>query len=129
MEEEDKKIYSIWNPVCYSACSRVLNFQVTRECQRAIRKYERLEEYVKEVDEEGSAEIFAVDFAALKQINSDIVAWLWIPRVLDYPPYMKKIIPITCTIPFKKSIIDAGVLDARNMVDFPIVRTSFTAII
>ena len=49
-----------------------------------------------ESGEAGSAEAFTVDFEALQQINPDIVAWLRIPDVLDYPV----------------------VLDARNTADF-----------
>ena len=80
-------------------------FQIISEYQRADQEYEELKEYVKEAEKEeqdqkegeaerqeeedsreaGSAEAFTVDFGALQQINLDIVAWLQIPGVLDYP--------------------------------------------
>ena len=118
-------------------------FQIISEYQRAD------QEYVKEAEEEeqdqkegqpekqeeeesgeaGSAKAFTVDFASLQQINSDIVAWLRIPGVLDYPVVQGT--AITCTIPSGKSITLPGVFffwmpEIRRI--FLIVRISFTGI-
>ena len=78
-------------------------YQIISEYQTAEREYEQLQEYVKvekntrdpentkpnvaEDDEEGEKqeETVTVDFASLQVINPDIVAWLRIPGVLEYP--------------------------------------------
>src|SRR5699024_1222522 len=80
-------------------------FQIISEYPRADQEYEELKEDVKEAEKEeqdekegepevqeveesgeaGSAEAFTVDFEALQQNNPDVVAWLRIPGVLDYP--------------------------------------------
>ena len=78
-------------------------YQIISEYQTAEREYEQLQEYVKvekntrdpentkpnvaEDDKEGEKqeETVTVDFAPLQAINPDIVAWLRIPGVLEYP--------------------------------------------
>lgn len=78
-------------------------YQIISEYQKAEREYEQLQEYVKvekntrdpentkpnvaEDDKEGEKqeETVTVDFAPLQAINPDIVAWLRIPGVLEYP--------------------------------------------
>lgn len=78
-------------------------YQIVSEYQKAEQEYEQLQEYVKvekstrepenakpniaEDDKKGETqeETVTVDFAALQAINPDIVAWLRIPGVLEYP--------------------------------------------
>ena len=115
-------------------------FQIISEYQRADQEYEELKEYVKEAEEEekdqeeeqpekqeeeesgeaGSAEAFTVDFEALQQINPDIVAWLRIPGVLDYPVVQGTDNSYYLDHTFRKEYNIAGsiFLDARNMADF-----------
>ena len=115
-------------------------FQIISEYQRADQEYEELKEYVKErgdkeQDQEegqpekqeeeergnaGSAEAFTVDFAALQQINPDIVAWLRIPGVLDYPVVQGTDNSYYLHHTFRKEYNIAGsiFLDARNEADF-----------
>ena len=114
-------------------------FQIISEYQRADQEYEELTEYIRETDEEdtaqddktenkeveeteesGSAEDFTVDFEALKQINADIVAWLRIPGVLDYPVVQGTDNSYYLHNTFRKEYNIAGsiFLDARNASDF-----------
>ena len=115
-------------------------FQIISEYQRADQEYEELKEYVKErgdkeQDQEegqpekqeeeesgdaGSEEAFTVDFAALQQINPDIVAWLRIPCVLDYPVVQGTDNSYYLHHTFRKEYNIAGsiFLDARNASDF-----------
>lgn len=78
-------------------------YQIVSEYQKAEQEYEQLQEYVKvekntrdpentkpnvaEDDKEGEKQeaTVTVDFASLQAINPDIVAWLRIPGVLEYP--------------------------------------------
>lgn len=114
-------------------------FQIVSEYQRADQEYEELTEYIRETDEEdtaqddktenteveeteesGSAENFIVDFEALKQINADIVAWIRIPGVLDYPVVQGTDNSYYLHHTFRKEYNIAGsiFLDARNTADF-----------
>lgn len=115
-------------------------FQIISEYQRADQEYEELKEYVKEAEKEeqdqkegepekqeeeesgeaGSAEAFTVDFEALQQINPDIVAWLRIPGVLDYPVVQGTDNSYYLHHTFRKeyNIAASIFLDARNMADF-----------
>lgn len=114
-------------------------FQIISEYQRADQEYEELTEYIRETDERdtaqddktenkeveeteesGSAEDFTVDFDALKQINSDIVAWIRIPGVLDYPVVQGTDNSYYLHHTFRKEYNIAGsiFLDARNTADF-----------
>ena len=78
-------------------------YQIVSEYQKAEQEYEELQEYVKvekstrepesekpnivgdDKNGETQEETVTVDFAALQAINPDIVAWLRIPGVLEYP--------------------------------------------
>lgn len=114
-------------------------FQIISEYQRADQEYEELTEYIRETDEEdtdqddkaenkevketegpGSAEDFTVDFDALKQINEDIIAWIRIPGVLDYPVVQGTDNSYYLHHTFRKEYNIAGsiFLDARNKADF-----------
>lgn len=114
-------------------------FQIVSEYQRADQEYEELTEYIRETDEEdtpqddkvenredeeteesGSAENFIVDFEALKQINADIVAWIRIPGVLDYPVVQGTDNSYYLHHTFRREYNIAGsiFLDARNTADF-----------
>ena len=53
-------------------------YQIISEYQKAAQEYEQLQTYVK-------VETVTVDFAALQEINPDVVAWIRIPGVLEYP--------------------------------------------
>ena len=114
-------------------------FQIISEYQRADQEYEELTEYIRETDEgdtaqddkteneedeetdkSGSAEDFTVDFDALKQINSDIAAWIRIPGVLDYPVVQGTDNSYYLHHTFRKEYNIAGsiFLDSRNASDF-----------
>ena len=75
---------------------------------------------VEETEESGSAEDFTVDFDALKQINSDIVAWIRIPGVLDYPVVQgtDNSYYLHHTVRKEYNIAGSIFLDARNTADF-----------
>lgn len=77
--------------------------QIISEYQKAEQEYEQLQEYVKvekntkepenmkpettedDKEKEKPEETVTVDFAALQEINPDVVAWIRIPGVLEYP--------------------------------------------
>ena len=53
--------------------------------QQAVSTYEELEEYAQVSDSEGTG-IPVVDFDALKEINPDVVAWVYVPGTnINYP--------------------------------------------
>lgn len=77
--------------------------QIISEYQKSEQEYEKLQEYVKvekntkepedmkpettedDKEKEKPEETVTVDFAALQEINPDVVAWIRIPGVLEYP--------------------------------------------
>ena len=114
-------------------------FKIISEYQRADQEYEVLTEYIRETDEgdtaqddktenkeveetegSGSAEDYTVDFDTLKQINSDIVAWIRIPGVLDYSVVQGTDNSYYLHHTFRREYNIAGsvFLDARNKADF-----------
>lgn len=113
-------------------------YQIISEYQKAEREYEQLQEYVKvekntrdpentkpnvaEDDKEGEKqeETVTVDFASLQAINPDIVAWLRIPGVLEYPVVRGKDNSYYLNHTVQKTYNIAGsiFLDYRNERDF-----------
>ena len=113
-------------------------YQIISEYQKAEREYEQLQEYVKvekntrdpentkpnvaEDDNEGEKqeETVTVDFASLQAINPDIVAWLRIPGVLEYPVVRGKDNSYYLNHTVQKTYNIAGsiFLDYRNERDF-----------
>lgn len=113
-------------------------YQIISEYQTAEREYEQLQEYVKvekntrdpentkpnvaEDDKEGEKqeETVTVDFASLQAINPDIVAWLRIPGVLEYPVVRGKDNSYYLNHTVQKTYNIAGsiFLDYRNERDF-----------
>ena len=113
-------------------------YQIISEYQKAEREYEQLQEYVKvekntrdpentkpnvaEDDKEGEKqeETVTVDFAPLQAINPDIVAWLRIPGVLEYPVVRGKDNSYYLNHTVQKTYNIAGsiFLDYRNERDF-----------
>ena len=113
-------------------------YQITSAYQKAEREYAQLPEYVKvekntrdpentkpnvaEDDKEGEKqeETVTVDFASLQAINPDIVAWLRIPGVLEYPVVRGKDNSYYLNHTVQKTYNIAGsiFLDYRNERDF-----------
>ena len=113
-------------------------YQIISEYQTAEREYEQLQEYVKvekntrdpentkpnvaEDDKEGEKqeETVTVDFAPLQAINPDIVAWLRIPGVLEYPVVREEDNSYYLNHTVQKTYNIAGsiFLDYRNERDF-----------
>ena len=113
-------------------------YQIISEYQKAEREYEQLQEYVKvekntrdpentkpnvaEDDKEGEKqeETVTVDFASLQAINPDIVAWLRIPGVLEYPVVRGKdnSYYLNHTVQQTYNIAGSIFLDYRNERDF-----------
>ena len=112
--------------------------QIISEYQKSEQEYEKLQEYVKvekntrdpentkpnvaEDDKEGEKqeETVTVDFASLQAINPDIVAWLRIPGVLEYPVVRGKDNSYYLNHTVQKTYNIAGsiFLDYRNERDF-----------
>ena len=112
--------------------------QIISEYQKSEQEYEKLQEYVKaekntrdpentkpnvaEDDKEGEKqeETVTVDFAPLQAINPDIVAWLRIPGVLEYPVVRGKDNSYYLNHTVQKTYNIAGsiFLDYRNERDF-----------
>ena len=103
-------------------------FHITRDYREAEKEYEELQEYIEEnpkeekevSEEEDEIKENRVDFAGLKRINPDIVAWLRIPGVLDYPVVQGKDNQYYLSHTFQKNYNIAGsiFLDYRNSSDF-----------
>lgn len=102
-------------------------FRIINEYGKAMREYEELQEYVddslkKESDEteDEKPQKTSIDFQALKEINPDIVAWIRIPGVLDYPVVQGKDNQYYLSHTFQKNHNIAGsiFLDYRNSSNF-----------
>ena len=112
--------------------------QIIRKKKKSEQEYEKVQEYVKvekntrdpentkpnvaEDDKEGEKqeETVTVDFAPLQAINPDIVAWLRIPGVLEYPVVRGKDNSYYLNHTVQKTYNIAGsiFLDYRNERDF-----------
>lgn len=102
-------------------------FRIINEYGKAAREYEELQEYVddslkkeKEETEDEKPQKTSIDFEALKEINSDIVAWIRIPEVFDYPVVQGEDNQYYLSHTFRKESNKAGsiFLDYRNSRDF-----------
>lgn len=105
-------------------------FLIVDEYGKAAREYEELQEYVDDSlkkereeteDEEGEKpQKTSIDFEALKEINPDIVAWIRIPEVFDYPVVQGEDNQYYLSHTFRKESNIAGsiFLDYRNSRDF-----------
>lgn len=105
-------------------------YQIWNGYQQAEQEYQDLRKYVKEIPEktpDGNVEQqeqdtveMSVDFEKLKQINEDIVAWIRIPGVLDYPVVQGKDNEHYLHYTFEGQYHIAGsiFLDCRNTRDF-----------
>ena len=102
-------------------------FRIISEYGKAAREYEELQEYVddslkkeKEETEDEKPQKTSIDFEALKEINSDIVAWIRIPEVFDYPVVQGEDNQYYLSHTFRKESNKAGsiFLDYRNSRDF-----------
>lgn len=125
--------------LCVLLAAGIWIYSIVREYQKAGNEYESLKEYVTEesktpdanpaagqkndkndtqqISEEKEVE---VDFQALQELNPDIVAWLRIPGVMDYPVVQGKDNAYYLKHTFKKEYNIAGsiFLDYRNQKDF-----------
>lgn len=95
--------------------------------RKAARKYEELQEYVddslkkeREETEDEKPQKTSIDFEALKEINSGIVAWIRIPEVFDYSVVQGADNQYYLSHTFQKESNKAGsiFLDYRNSRDF-----------
>lgn len=132
-----KEYILIGSLVCVLLAAGIWIYCIVREYQKAGNEYESLKEYITEetkkpeeipagdqekdkteqVPEETEIK---VDFQALQKINSDIVAWLRIPGVMDYPVVQGEDNAYYLKHTFKKEYNIAGsiFLDYRNKDDF-----------
>ena len=93
--------------------------------RKAAGEYRELQEYVddgpeKKNEDTEEAEETTVDFDALKEINPDIVAWIRIPEVLDYPVVQGEdnSYYLFHTFRGENNIAGSIFLDYRNSSDF-----------
>lgn len=102
-------------------------FRIINEYGKAAREYEELQEYVddslkkeREETEDEKPQKTSIDFEALKEINPDIVAWIRIPEVFDYPVVQGEDNQYYLSHTFQKESNKAGsiFLDYRNSRDF-----------
>lgn len=105
-------------------------FLIVGEYGKAAREYEELQEYVDDSlkkereeteDEEGEKpQKASIDFQALKEINPDIVAWIRVPELFDYPVVQGEDNQYYLSHTFRKESNIAGsiFLDYRNSRDF-----------
>lgn len=105
-------------------------FRIINEYGKAAREYEELQEYVDdslkkereetENEEDEKPQKTSIDFEALKEINPDIVAWIRIPEVFDYPVVQGEDNQYYLSHTFRKESNIAGsiFLDYRNSRDF-----------
>lgn len=105
-------------------------FLIVDEYGKAAREYEELQEYVDDSlkkereeteDEEGEKpQKASIDFQALKEINPDIVAWIRVPELFDYPVVQGEDNQYYLSHTFRKESNIAGsiFLDYRNSRDF-----------
>lgn len=112
-------------------------YRIANEYQKAEQEYEQLQEYIKiekntedperighetqeGKTEKNQRETVTVDFHSLKKINSDVVAWLRIPGVLEYPVVrgQDNSYYLSHTVQKTYNITGSIFLDYRNEADF-----------
>lgn len=100
-------------------------YSMISQYRKAAGEYRELQEYVddgpeKKNEDTEEAEETTVDFDALKEINPDIVAWIRIPEVLDYPVVQGEdnSYYLFHTFRGENNIAGSIFLDYRNSSDF-----------
>ena len=99
-------------------------YSMISQYRKAAGEYRELQEYVNDgpekKHEDTEEEETTIDFDALKEINPDIVAWIRIPEVLEYPVVQGKDNSYYLSNTFRKENNIAGsiFLDYRNSSNF-----------
>ena len=100
-------------------------YSMISQYRKAAGEYRELQEYVndgpeKKNEDTEEGEGTTIDFDALKEINPDIVAWIRIPEVLDYPVVQGEdnSYYLSHTFRGENNIAGSIFLDYRNSSDF-----------
>ena len=115
----------------FSRSGREKLFGAYLKYQKGDVSYEKLQEYVQEPEEEESPEsekekeepknrYLEIDFADLKAVNPDVIAWIQIPALdISYPVVQGKIMHIIFITFSGESNINGSIfVDCHNQPDF-----------